>query len=209
MPNETAAAECFHCSEKKPVTKVQHLFFCQGCLAESAECCCCGEFFPVDDHFGYCDECFSEETVECTVCVERVCQDEPCRHVFYHESEWHGCGSCEVDAEQHRDSLFTVLDRTGLAGTLKKALARHECNIRYYGPIIGTQFIEFRLDAEDYGAAFTDALNDADDPDVEERMSVGIQWLVSLQPGKTEEADDLTAKWIDEWTSMHDSPSIL
>lgn len=197
--NETTVVECYHCFETKPTTTVENLPFCQECIADSAECCACGRILPLDGYFDYCDECLSEETVECTVCAERVYRDDPCRHVFYHEGEWHGCGSCEVDADRHRDSLFTVLERTGLAGVLKDALARHECNIRYCGPMIGTQLIEFRLNAEDYGAAFTDAMNDADDPDVEERMSVGIQWLVSLQPGKTEEADDLTAKWIDEW----------
>ena len=203
MPNETTAVECYHCFEAKPTTAVENLPFCQECLAEAAECSCCGRFLPLDGAFDYCDECLSDETVECTVCAERVCADSPCRHVFYHEGEWYGCGSCEVDADRHRDSLFTVLERTGLAGTLKKALARHECNIRFYGPIIGTLSIEFRLDGEDHGRAFTDALNDdLDDPDVEERLSVGIRWLVSLQPGETKDADDLTAKWIDEWIDL-------
>ena len=203
MPNNETIVECYHCFKEKPTTKVENLPFCQECIAKSAHCCACGRFLPRDGYFHYCDECLSEETVQCEMCV-RVRKDYPCQHVFYDEGEWHGCGSCEVEAERHKDSLFTVLEHTGLAETLKKALAKHACNIHFYK--LGRRAVfQFQFRGKDYGHAFTDGL---DDESALEERSIGVRWLVSLQPGHTKEADNLTAKWIDEWTNTHESPTV-
>lgn len=202
---ESPLVECHHCYEKKPTTEVENLPFCAECLAASAECCACGGFLPLDGYFDYCDECLSEETVECEMCT-CVRKDEPCRHVFYYRGEWHGCGSCEVEAERHKDSLFAVLKHTGLDGTLKEALVQHACNIQFHIPMIGEMSVAFHFNAKDHGRAFTNGLDD--EYDLEERMSLGVRWLVSLQPGNTKEADDLTVKWIDEWVEQADKKAV-
>ena len=43
---------------------------------------------------------------------------------------------------------------------------------------------------------------DDDDGMIEEAMSDGMQWLMSLEPGKTDEADTMTAGWIANWQAI-------
>lgn len=161
-----------------------------------------------------CDGC-DRDYVYCRYCDDRTTGDSLCRHLFWSRDwSWYGgCGYDNSEWDWHKESFFTVLDKIGLdaAKVLLISLKQH----RYFHQFSGTTFGYDCLTADwydengnrrDYGHLFTEGLFE----EQEEKMAIGVQWLVSLWAGvgykddddglvKTPDADDHTAQWIEEW----------
>lgn len=146
-------------------------------------------------------ENWTEGFAWCSVCETHVPDgsDYYCQHLFW-DQELHGCGSNEVAADDHKESVFAVLEKTGLSGPLRRAMVNSDYNLRYYGSLFGTEGINVYLDKVNYGERFTDDLTEQQ----EEDMKIGVGWLGSLEPGETRQYELLTIKWIDEWLDARD-----
>jgi hypothetical protein len=138
--------------------------------------------------------------VWCSICGENFPDESECYcgHIFWDEGGLYGCGSNEVNEDDHKESFFCVLDKTGISGPLRRAMINSDYYIWY--PHIAAQTINVRLDGVNYGKRFTDGLTEQQ----EEEMTCGVGWLQSLEPGKTRGFELLTVKWIDEWLGVRD-----
>lgn len=137
----------------------------------------------------------------CSICETHFPDESDCycQHIFYIDN-LHGCGSNEVRRDDHKESVFAVLEKTGIAGPLRRAMVNSDYGFGYHGSILGVEGINVCLDEVNYGERFTADLTD----EQEEQMSIGVGWLGSLEPGETRGYELLTIKWIDEWLGVRD-----
>lgn len=143
-----------------------------------------------------CYDCMAGEYVYCEICNMLIYKEMPCRHVRWVEYTYCGCGYYSYDRTAEKASLFHVLDHTGLAQELRTALLRCRYRFFWHWPLLGGGWLEVHLnDGADVGQRFTKGITDAN----EEAMSLGVNWLVSLEAGKTKGCDALTVSWIDEY----------
>lgn len=183
----------------------------------TATCYACGKEFEPDEpkktpHDEMeCHDCFFDRWEWCNVCKEYQLIDwnEPCRHLFWSDEicGWMGCGVYERNWPGHKESLFAVLDKIGndAASAIVHALRKHDFNLQFHGTIFGPTGIWLYLD-QDYGYRFTENLT----PDEEERMSLGVGWLNSLEPGgATTKADEQTVAWIQEWQAARSRHEVI
>lgn len=157
-----------------------------------------------------CDECVTDFHW-CRICETRYHYDSTCRHLRLGDF-FIGCGCSEIEWDEHKESLLKVLDKIGVdaAKILLHSLRIHKYHHFFSGTILGHKefnaywYPEGELFSKNFGYLFTSELTS----DEEEEMAVGVQWLMSLWAGdglenddlpKTPEADDLTAKWVEEW----------
>lgn len=173
---------------------------------ESPEACEeCGDTYEVID--GLCGIC--DNRTWCTICQEYLSEEEALfnhRHVFSNDDcEWLGPGGTDMNErreEEIKQSLFAVLDKTGIAMPLRHTVQAGRMGfeaIHYCGSTFGYSSIWCWLyDAEGNshccGDRFTQDLTDEQN----EAMTYGVGWLIGLDE-ETTKANELTVKWIDEY----------
>lgn len=155
---------------------------------------------------GLCEEC-DHDYVSCSICDERFHEDNKCWHLFWTSSgEWGGAGSYDVEPEAHREEfleLLAVLHPKAVMA-LREAIRRHEYKWHLYGTIFGYDEMDARLCGLYYGQHFTQAAHAR----TQGSLLGGFGWLLSLEPGKTDAQDELTAKWITEWITQQPFPTV-
>lgn len=153
-----------------------------------------------------CWDCLSDNFVWCEICTEYFLADNHCRHVFWTDFGWRGSGGYRGDWDDHKESFFALLDETRMADDLLVELRACNVNLQLLIPLIGMETVLLRLNHKEYGDILTDAMLKAQEeqaPNEEDhRLMMGSHWLLSLQPGKTKEADDVTIRWIEEWKRL-------
>jgi len=144
---------------------------------ERSECCEeCG--CTLRDNIGkICPSCDAEYYVYCSVCKKHQLEDDGCAHVTLTGDGYAGCGSTDLDAEDHADSFFALLDMIGKekAIELRELLRKHEYDLR-------EAFDRCRYTIGD--------------------TFLGATWLLSLEVGFTKKADRKTVSWITEWLKI-------
>ena len=171
-----------------------------------AVCERCGGADEVVD--GLCGDC--DDRVYCTVCEERFSRDMAfCHcHLHYDDGEWVGVGGEDMsDAylEDFKQSLFAVLEKTGLAKVIRHTITTGRWTgyetLHFYGPMLGPMSVWFWLyDPEtggggDYGSRLTDGDLSKEQ---EEAMAYGVAWLLGLDD-RTPDAKRQTVEWIEQW----------
>ena len=77
--------------------------------------------------------------------------------------------------------------------------------MQYFGTILGSDGVDAYWDGENYGDRFTKNLTNAE----EDKMSIGVGWLTSLEIGKTKEAEQITIKWTEEWLGNKEDKKVI
>uniref|UniRef100_A0A6M3J233 Uncharacterized protein n=1 Tax=viral metagenome TaxID=1070528 RepID=A0A6M3J233_9ZZZZ len=161
-------------------------------IADHMQAVCNGE--PVEktmeipeEYYGWLDDWATEGRCEyCAVCEDHFPAYDECQHVYWSHvmSMYAGCG-CDDGGDSSKLSFFAFLEKTGIALELRTAICMQE----YYA-------------AEDTirlcGIWFDERLEDLSSDEINE-IADGIDWLNSMEPGVTTEAEKLTVKWIDEY----------
>ena len=159
-----------------------------------AVCECCEEAEAVEGSlYGTaCEDCNSQAATYCTVCQGDVSRDDPCRHIFWSDavSDLMGPGDGDLgDNGVCRESLEYAIAAIKPAAVerLRVTLLAHgdACYDVEDGPVVTLLMLDYELD---YSAR--------------KAMEDGICWLESLESGKTDAADTMTAGWIAEWQAI-------
>ena len=172
-------------------------------MPKELECSDCQESFPAAEVIdGICENCDSNYVL-CEVCGDRRHEDDTCGHVFwdnYGGCGYGGAGGSDLQWDDHEESFLAVLRHfpADVVSALRAGLARHSYR---FGGIhatggLGPSFITATVNGvyrRDVGEAIG-ALQDVDDI---EAIYLGVNWLMSLQAGRTWRQDALTVKWID------------
>lgn len=181
-------------------------------------CTDCGEL--KEDVLGrqrLCNEC-EEEYDYCCVCNEYVGKDNH-RHTGWNDGLVIGCGSNELDADDHKESFMilvaaldserTYFNDADLLPTMRDLLRKNNLWTQWHGPMIGgppdlaikyeKRFPKHKsvLLVADIRSNIQESWGD----DLIEAMQVGMGWLTSLDP-ESKEANQITADWIDEYLKL-------
>lgn len=133
-------------------------------------------------------------TVDCSVCGERMPEDDTCEHLWCPDcgcGEMYGCGSTEHAADDHKEGLFALFDSMPLADvlSLREKIGSHDYQCDWpTRDIINVLWRRWRW--EDGG--------DGEPGD----CGIGAAWLASLDCGRTYDADVQTVAMIDEWVGV-------
>ena len=193
-------------------------------MARRKRCSQCNELKPADEVIGrqsLCEECESDMSY-CTICDwwEDRTWDSSCRHVTWdaETSRYCGSGANNYPAEAHKASFLELLKRLrrikvwDSSEPLLPALAAHlktnNCWTFWHGPLIGSPpDLDLRYE-KDFGTHKNVSTLAEIPSDVQERwgqkaiaaMQLGMAWLTSLDD-KSKDANQITAKWILEFSS--------
>lgn len=155
---------------------------------------------PVYDPFAA-DSLGDYDSVWCDICEDWMPDDSQyyCRHLFWSEADGlvMGCGSEEVAPESHRvslDKFLGYLAAWGLLDEFARGLAAGK-NELYVSSDMISDWCNFTINGRYYGRLLED--HDLDEPEIE-TLVVGLEWLMSLEPGRTDRALALTQQWIEE-----------
>lgn len=181
-------------------------------------CDCCDEVADDLSPEGVCEECESEYYVYCDVCSKHVRQDGRCRHVFWDDDGWGGCGYVEYDRDRNRVGVWALCRHLEKAKSLalRDALRAGTFYFQHRGPLIGRGDLYAWLgkgsgvDGHGFFRPLADAIQSGTIPDKESSLACSaVGWIVSLWSGgddpwkdrerETREWDEKTAGWIDQW----------
>jgi hypothetical protein len=157
-------------------------------------CCHCGKPGIYRDY--YCEPCFEEHHMYCSICEEWQHEDAPCEHIFWNSrvAWWDGPGSEAAESGWSKDSFMMMLRKTGLAEPIRSALQSGDIRHEIWGDMLSAPNIWLWLNGEFHPDELTQLSHDDDEECVN-----GVNWLLSLEPGKTVRAIERTIKWIDEF----------
>ncbi len=173
-----------------------------------------------------CEDCDGDAEY-CTICDDAVDTSSmanaahACTHLRWDRTcgVWAGCGASDTTADEHRESFRALLRRMergvpGIIGHLRAGFVAHRHDIHTFGSIFGDEALSFDLpgwgglvyyehllltgeDGERTDESLHDAANE---------VQLGVAWLLSLDAGKTNDADTLTVSWIDAMTTQGTTP---
>jgi len=167
--------------------------------------------YPPNDIDSWANE---SEVVYCGVCDTYITEDD----AYYHHrhlcmnpdsGEWLGTGSEYAGAEDvYKESFNLIFSKIeGFAEALKNTIINHKMgfnSIHFGGSILGTDSIDCYLFGVDdksisYGNDLLGLIEDDENNETENLLSYAIWWMIGLDNEKTEEENQLTIKWIDEY----------
>lgn len=178
----------------------------------------CGELKTGVLSNGLCEGC-EEHYVYCSVCNDWVLRDDECRHLQWLDSGGCrvGCGSQDVEPEDHRAGFLTLLDLlSGIKSyydgraldikAIRSAIAKHQFFTFISGPLIGAGgSMDFEsVKKGDNRPRTIGGMSSFDYEEARKKLlggdpEMGMLWLQSLQALETKAANRITVKWIDEW----------
>lgn len=160
----------------------------------------------------YCwDNCY-DEIVYCSACNDHKCRSELCWHVFEHpdSGEIMGAGGDPSDFKYCKDSVINILTILGkeFAGKLKTAIEKQAYKIRCFKESFrwsyqrNNEFFSLEENGQDYYPLLAEKVFNKEriaKEDMAIKYELGIDWLSSLDKGKTLEGEQATIRWIDEY----------
>lgn len=154
-----------------------------------------------------CEECDSRIYV-CSVCNEDQTDSDHCRHIFQGEDlEWRGSGAwMDPDLKQPLFRIFDLMP-SGFSEDLKRAIESKKFYTWLIAPMIGAGgLLELHGMPKRKGIRYLfgwgEKLIEIGQGDHAEETSDAYHWLVGLYEDKTPDANNLTLKWINEYSTL-------
>jgi hypothetical protein len=164
-----------------------------------------------------CDDC--DEYFEwCEICQTRNHSEysTPCRHLFWDDEVgvFRGFGTYKNDWQKGKNPFLAMLGMAGVefAIDLRRSLLAHKYYFQFRGSIFGAESIEYQLLKESGKMSWEykgclDRVFEEKDPEKQELIATGINWLMSLWAGcdddwdspETKESDLVAAEWCNEF----------
>jgi hypothetical protein len=164
-----------------------------------------------------CDECEGNLYLHyCNICEchhDTEVGDPDCGFLVWNEDIGGYVGSGTNNPDDCKPGIIFLCQILGdeFASDLKKALESKDYEMEIRGKVFSSNFFycwlngEYKSDLfnkfelEKYLAEFDENLRPLSE-DERENFTLGVQWLSTLEKGKTEESDTLTIEWIEGWS---------